>query len=102
MPIGFKRAYLLEINERYRNASRKQKTAILDEFCRVYGCSLRKHAIEILRSPAIDSKRTGPKPKYLEGESSRYGARTRVVDRRAWFNFAHGLRSSCRHFKQTC
>lgn len=43
-----KREYLEAVHRRYRNATRHEKTAILDEFCVNYGCH-RKHAIRILR-----------------------------------------------------
>lgn len=64
MPIEFKRAYLEEIRFRYKNATKKSKGAILDEFCRVCHLS-RKHAIRILNgsiNPRL--KRPGPRSKY--------------------------------------
>ena len=54
-----KREYRETIHLRYKNASRHEKTTILDEFCATCGCH-RKHAIRVLRG----SKRfTKPKPK---------------------------------------
>jgi hypothetical protein len=50
--MGFqeKKAYLNEIRSRYRNADRKLKAKILDEFCNV--CKYhRKHAIRLLAQP---------------------------------------------------
>lgn len=44
-----KREYLCAIYSRYKQASRKYKTAILDEFCTVCGYH-RKHAIRLLRT----------------------------------------------------
>ena len=38
------------IYSRYHQAKRKEKTRILDEFCKVYGCH-RKHAIRLLKGP---------------------------------------------------
>jgi len=35
-------------HKKYKNATRREKTAILDEFCATYGCH-RKHAIRILK-----------------------------------------------------
>ncbi len=64
MPIGLRRAYLEEIRYRYRNSTKKQKAAILDEFCQVCGYT-RKHAIRVLSgklSPRL--KRSGPQSKY--------------------------------------
>ncbi|MFC1566942.1 integrase [bacterium] len=42
-----KKEYLSIIAPRFKKSSRKQKSAILDEFCNVYRCH-RKHAIRIL------------------------------------------------------
>jgi hypothetical protein len=43
-----KREYTKAVFERYRNAPRKEKTSILDEFCATLGYH-RKHAIRLLR-----------------------------------------------------
>ena len=55
---------LAKIRVRYRKAGRKEKGAILSEFCAVCGCD-RKYAIRILnakkRAPA---RKPGPKPVY--------------------------------------
>lgn len=42
-----RQAYLKAIRSRYRQASKKAKGAILDEFCAVCGCQ-RKYAIRLL------------------------------------------------------
>ena len=42
--------YMKAIYSRYHQAKRKEKTRILDEFCKVYGCH-RKHAIRLLKGP---------------------------------------------------
>ncbi len=42
--------YLLQIRERYRRASKKEKKVILDEFCKVCGYN-RKYAITLLNKP---------------------------------------------------
>lgn len=64
MPIKTKRLYLITIRERYKNAPKRMKKQILDEFC--YMCKYsRKYAIRILNNqvePRIN--RPGPKPKY--------------------------------------
>lgn len=66
MPIAARRAYLEAIVARYKNARKKAKKHILDEFCINCGYS-RKHAIRILnRSVNLQTKRPGPKPRYLE------------------------------------
>ena len=49
MTIGAKMEYLKSIFLRYKKATRKQKTAILDEFCENCGHH-RKHAIRALRA----------------------------------------------------
>lgn len=54
-----KREYREAVHLRYKNASRHEKTAILDEFCATYGCH-RKHAIRVLRR---FKRFTKPKPK---------------------------------------
>lgn len=59
-----KRQYLDRIRERYEKATKRQKTLILDEFCKV--CELtRKHAIKLLNEqPITVPARSGPKPVY--------------------------------------
>src|SRR3990172_1779468 len=42
--------YMKAIYSRYHQAKLKEKTRILDEFCKVYGCH-RKHAIRLLKGP---------------------------------------------------
>ncbi len=62
-----KREYLAAIVKRYRAASRKIKTAILDEFCTTCGYH-RKHALRLLRTFRRFTQRTpakrGRKPSY--------------------------------------
>ena len=68
MPIEIRRAYLDTIRERYKNAPKKQKTAILSEFVINCGYS-RKYAIRILNGrlqPRIN--KSGPKPIYSQVE----------------------------------
>ena len=43
-----KREYREAVHLRYKNATRHEKTAILDEFCATCGCH-RKHAIRVLK-----------------------------------------------------
>lgn len=43
-----KREYQETVHLRYKNASRREKTVILDEFCATSGCH-RKHAIRVLK-----------------------------------------------------
>jgi hypothetical protein len=64
MPIEVRRAYLDTIRARYKNAPKKQKTAILNEFVVNCGYS-RKYAIRILNGklqPRVN--KSGPKPVY--------------------------------------
>lgn len=58
------RQYLDKIRIRYEKATKRQKTLILDEFCKV--CELtRKHAIKLLNEqPLSTPPRPGPKPIY--------------------------------------
>lgn len=59
-----KRQYLEKIRGRYRKATRRQKTLILDEFCEVCEIS-RKHAIKLISEPSRSvPSRSGPKPIY--------------------------------------
>jgi hypothetical protein len=52
MSAQSKYEYLMAIRERYRNASKKDKTMILDEFCTVCGYH-RKYAIRLLNAPQL-------------------------------------------------
>jgi hypothetical protein len=59
-----KREYLQAIVPRYRQARRKGKQAILDEFCHLCGYN-RKYAIRLLRrKPPHLRQRRGPRPRY--------------------------------------
>lgn len=59
-----KREYLQAILSRYRQARKKGKQAILDEFCQLCGYN-RKYAIRLLRrKPHRVGKRPGPRPRY--------------------------------------
>lgn len=64
MGIEARREYLIEIRQRYKNSSRKEKGKILDEFCVVcdYG---RKHAIRILNGSRKNLlRKPGPATRY--------------------------------------
>lgn len=66
MSIEARREYLRAILVRYREANRRQKKLILDEFTIVCGYS-RKHAIRILNGRVKPrEKKAGPKVKYGE------------------------------------
>ena len=68
MPIEMCRAYLDTIRERYKNAPKKQKTAILSEFVINCGYS-RKYAIRILNGRLqLRITKSGPKPIYSQVE----------------------------------
>ena len=64
-----RQAYLGAIRIRYRQARKKSKVTILDEFCSVCGYN-RKYAIRLLnqRAKADRNQRTGPKPIYASAE----------------------------------
>ncbi len=66
MSTELKREYLKNIRLRYHRGTKKQRTLILDEFCRV--CNLtRKHAIRLLNEDLSDTpRRPGPERKYGE------------------------------------
>lgn len=78
MVAGSKREYLARIKDRYRHASRKGKSRILDEFCAV--CEHhRKHAIRLLRK---DGRTRRKKP----GRPGQYGAAEIRVLENIWLN----------------
>ena len=60
-----KREYREVIHLRYKNATRHEKTAILDEFCATCGCH-RKHAIRVLKRFRLFTKpkQRGKSPVY--------------------------------------
>ena len=72
------REYLEAIWERYRDAGRKYKRLILDEFCRVCGHH-RKHAIRLLRRRQRPVKR-----RKSPGRPPRFGAAEHKVLERIW------------------
>ena len=70
-------AYLDAIRRRYHRASRKAKSVILDEFCKV--CSYnRKYAIRLLNHQPPASKHIDRKPIYSDDELI-------VALKRIWF-----------------
>jgi hypothetical protein len=62
-----KKEYINAVHLRYKNASRHEKTVILDEFCATYRCH-RKHAIRLLkrvkRFTKPKTKKRGKPPVY--------------------------------------
>jgi hypothetical protein len=75
-----KREYRETIFLRYKKASRKEKSKILDEFCVTYGCH-RKHAIRVLRK---FKRFTRPKPRK-KGRRATYNSEN-IIDplKRIW------------------
>lgn len=66
MSIEARKQYLIAIRERYLNSSKKDKKAILDEFCNVCDYS-RKYAIKAIKKGLETSlKRPGPRAIYDE------------------------------------
>jgi len=62
--IEARRQYLAAIRQRYKNATKRGQTLILDEFCAVCGYT-RKHAIRVLNRPSSEARaRPGPKATY--------------------------------------
>lgn len=62
----WKHTYMTKVHRRYQGATRRQKKAILDEFCHTYGCH-RKHAVRLLNGPA-----PGPEPPTHGGGRKRH------------------------------
>ena len=80
MSPGARMEYLESIVVRYRKASKKQKTAILDEFCQTCGYN-RKYAIYLLYT---FKRFTKPKPKK-RGKPSKYNQPDVITPlRRIW------------------
>jgi len=71
-----KKEYLAAILERYRNAGRKYKKIILDEFCGICGHH-RKHAIRLLNA-------RNDKSKDCRGRPADYGEKEHEVLERIW------------------
>lgn len=66
MTIEAKKMYLEAIRNRYKNASKTDKSIILDEFCQVCDYN-RKHAIRVIKNGHIkERKRTGKPSKYQD------------------------------------
>jgi hypothetical protein len=92
-----KRILLQKLMLRYRKASRRQKTLILDEYCATTEIS-RKHAIRLLNGE-IKSHREHPGPKYkyppevrrhvviLWGKFGRICSKKMVVSLKQWLPF---------------
>lgn len=65
MTIETRRDILIAVRERYKKATKKNKTKILDEFCETCSYKSRKHAIAILNGQKEPRQRSpGPKPVY--------------------------------------
>lgn len=66
MSLGAKREYIQVVRIRYRNSAKKERTLILDEFCKVLDVH-RKHAIQLLGgSRTVSGRRPGPSATYSE------------------------------------
>ena len=63
MVLQSRREYLAAIRNRYRKASRKEKSVILGEFCATCGYN-RKYAIRLLRKKDSDSSHRKPGPAF--------------------------------------
>ena len=76
--------YAREVSARYRCASRSEKSAILDEFCRTCGYN-RKYAVGLLRDPPAQRLAPVQRPR-----AKRYGADVAVALKRLWL-LSNGL-----------
>lgn len=84
----WKHTYMKNVHPRYQRANRRQKKAILDEFCQTYVCH-RKHAVRLLNGPA-----PGPEPSPHGGGRQRlYGPYVVKVLEAVW-EASHYLWSS--------
>src|SRR5664279_1406156 len=79
MVLQSRREYLAAIRNRYRKASRKEKSVILGEFCATCGYN-RKYAIRLLRKKDSDTPHRKPGPAF------RYDRELLLVPlKRIWF-----------------
>lgn len=79
MVLQSRREYLAAIRNRYRKASRKEKSVILGEFCATCGYN-RKYAIRLLRKKDSDPSQRKPGPAF------RYDKELLLVPlKRIWF-----------------
>lgn len=76
MTLEFKSAYIRAIRERYHRSSKKEKSAILDELCKVAGYH-RKYAIEILSKGHKSGKK-------LSGRTRQYSEQSIKHLKRLW------------------
>lgn len=101
MSTEVRRQYLEKIRLRYQKGSKKQKTLILDEFCKVCEIS-RKHAIKLLHEPVRKNPpRPGPKATYgpeihdhivkLWRAMSRMCSKKMVAAIPLWLEFYYGI-----------
>lgn len=85
MNIEARRAYLNAVKERYNKSTKKEKTQILNEFCKVCNYS-RKHAIKLLSDKAdanvlaFPKKRPGSPPKYSHKTKRRLAELWQIMD----------------------
>lgn len=68
MTLEFKTQYLEAIRNRYFNSSKKGKTQILNELCKVTGYS-RKHAIKVLTTGHITGRKNSGRTKMYSAEA---------------------------------
>jgi hypothetical protein len=80
MSSDARREYLIAVAVRYRNARKKDKTKILDEFCATTGWN-RKHAITRLNGPMTRNKPPGRKTTYS------HSAILQLVQLWKWMNY---------------
>ncbi|WP_188055698.1 integrase, partial [Oryzomonas rubra] len=81
MVLRSRQEYLEAIRSRYRRSSRKDKAAILDEFCAICGYN-RKYAIRLLKKDnAVASRKRKPGPRYVYHDERLLNALKRI-----WFS----------------
>lgn len=71
MDLPFKIKYLSQIRKRYFCSSKKDKSIILNELCSVTGLS-RKHAIRVLSTGHISSKKASGRSKSYSPETAKH------------------------------
>ena len=95
LTMGQRKALTRQMADRYRRASKRQKTAMLDEFVELHGCT-RHHAGWVLRmwGKTVFERRDGEVVKIVVGQRRRRRRGPRLYDeqvvaalRKVWYLF---------------
>ena len=102
LTMGQRKALTREMADRYRRAGRAEKSAMLDEFVELHGCT-RHHAGWLLRTwgKTVFERRDGELVKIVVGQRRRRRRRPRIYDeqvvaalRTVWYLFRLPVRQA--------